>query len=114
MIALLNGRSHFWRHRPSQTFLHDDDSFCCSTVDPSSLHSISIPDRSVSDYAVDVPAGEYELMPCSDDAEFGGQGRIENGQPFFTSPDAEQSPHQRRFPRGCAALPWSAGCSKMH
>ena len=42
------------------------------------------PTRSFSDYPVDLPSGEYQLITDSDAAEFGGHGRVQPGQVYFT------------------------------
>ena len=44
------------------------------------------PDRSVPDLAIEAPPGAYDLVTSTDDAEWGGQGRISPGQRFFTVP----------------------------
>jgi 1,4-alpha-glucan branching enzyme len=42
------------------------------------------PTRSFSDYPVDLTPGEYQLILDSDAAKFGGHGRIQPGQVYFT------------------------------
>ena len=42
------------------------------------------PARSFTDYAVPAPAGKYRLLMDSDAAEFGGFGRVAQGQAYFT------------------------------
>jgi len=44
------------------------------------------PDRSLADFALEVPPGSYDLVMNTDDCAFGGQGRIAPGQRFFTAP----------------------------
>jgi 1,4-alpha-glucan branching enzyme len=46
------------------------------------------PTRSFSDYPVDLPLGEYHLILDSDAVEFGGHGRIQPGQVYFTRPES--------------------------
>ena len=46
------------------------------------------PSRSFSDYPVDLPSGEYQLILDSDAAEFGGHGRVQPGQVYFTCPES--------------------------
>jgi len=43
------------------------------------------PSASFSDYPVDLPPGRYNLLFSSDDAGFGGHGRIAAGQEFHTA-----------------------------
>jgi 1,4-alpha-glucan branching enzyme len=42
------------------------------------------PTRSFSNYPVDLPPGQYRLIIDSDAAEFGGHGRVQPGQAYFT------------------------------
>jgi 1,4-alpha-glucan branching enzyme len=44
------------------------------------------PTQSFPDYPVDLPPGEYHLILNSDATEFGGSGRIQSGQRYFTKP----------------------------
>lgn len=44
------------------------------------------PHDSVTDFAVEVPPGEYTLELDTDRKEFGGFGRLEPGQAYFTQP----------------------------
>ncbi|OGV61798.1 MAG: 1,4-alpha-glucan branching protein [Lentisphaerae bacterium RIFOXYC12_FULL_60_16] len=44
------------------------------------------PSQSVADYAVDVDPGRYQWVMDSDEARFGGQGRIRAGQDYFSRP----------------------------
>jgi 1,4-alpha-glucan branching enzyme len=46
------------------------------------------PTRSFSDYPVDLTLGEYQLILDSDAAEFGGHGRVQPGQVYFTRPES--------------------------
>jgi 1,4-alpha-glucan branching enzyme len=45
------------------------------------------PTRSFPDYPVDLSPGEYLLIMDSDAAEFGGHGRVQPGQVYFTRPE---------------------------
>jgi len=45
------------------------------------------PNLSEEDYFIDIPKGDYRLLLCSDDKEFGGQGRISAGQTFNSKTD---------------------------
>ena len=42
------------------------------------------PDRSYTDYPIQAPVGSYRLVLCSDSPEFGGHGRIDPDQIYFT------------------------------
>ncbi len=48
------------------------------------------PDRSVTDYAVEVPPGEYRLVLDTDSRSYGGHGRIEPEQRYLTQPVLEK------------------------
>jgi len=45
------------------------------------------PTRSFPEYPVDLSPGEYQLILDSDASEFGGHGRIQPEQVFFTRPE---------------------------
>jgi len=45
------------------------------------------PTRSFPDYPVDLSPGEYQLIMDSDAVEFGGHGRVQPGQVYFTRPE---------------------------
>lgn len=47
------------------------------------------PHRSVADYRVEVPPGEYVLVLDTDEPRFDGQGRIQAEQRYFTTPARE-------------------------
>lgn len=51
------------------------------------------PTQSRVDHPVPVPPGDYHLRLHSDAPPFGGQGRIEEGQRFFSFPDATGTHH---------------------
>ncbi|HVO68385.1 MAG TPA: alpha amylase C-terminal domain-containing protein [Syntrophales bacterium] len=55
------------------------------------------PTRSFSDYPVDLPSGEYQLILDSDAAEFGGHGRVQPGQVYFTWPESLPDGGMRHF-----------------
>jgi 1,4-alpha-glucan branching enzyme len=46
------------------------------------------PTQSFTDYPVDLPPGEYHLILNSDATDFGGSGRIQSGQRYFTKPES--------------------------
>ena len=46
------------------------------------------PTQSFPDYPVDLPPGEYHLILNSDAKDFGGSGRIQTGQRYFTKPES--------------------------
>jgi len=49
------------------------------------------PDRSVADYRVEILPGEYRLELDTDELRFGGHGRLEPKQTYFTIPIEENS-----------------------
>ena len=44
------------------------------------------------DYAIELPAGTYKLLMCSDDREFGGKSRVEALQTYRTVPRSPEEP----------------------
>jgi 1,4-alpha-glucan branching enzyme len=54
------------------------------------------PTRSFTDYQFSAPPGRYDIVLDSDDARFGGHGRIDHAQPHFTiaANDKHQPPHR--------------------
>jgi len=60
------------------------------------------PNNSVVDYALKVDPGEYRLILDTDEPRFGGQGRLEADQRYFTSPAAEDpNTHHLKFYLPC-------------
>lgn len=55
------------------------------------------PDRSFTSYPVDLQPGKYRLILNSDALEFGGYGRLEPGQVYFTTPEPLPKGHTRHF-----------------
>ena len=45
------------------------------------------PAKSFTDYSLEVPPGEYILAMDTDEARFGGQKRLREGQHYFTKAD---------------------------
>ncbi len=63
------------------------------------------PDRSVPDYAVPVPDdGTYRIVLNTDDTDFGGFGRIEEGQRFFSERGADDKPFIKIYNINRAAI----------
>jgi 1,4-alpha-glucan branching enzyme len=85
----------------------DQDLFCSSHVNLLHLHEANKiiaferknlifvfnfhPFRSFSDYLLDAPPGEYQMVLDSDQTQFGGQGRLKKGQVHFTCFDPIKS-----------------------
>jgi 1,4-alpha-glucan branching enzyme len=55
------------------------------------------PTRSVTDYSVDAPAGEYRPLLSTDEPRFGGQGRVAVNQQIFTQPVSGCAPPRHRL-----------------
>ncbi len=55
------------------------------------------PDQSFTSYPVDLPPGEYRLILNSDALEFGGHGRIQPGQVYFTTPETLPQGQMRHY-----------------
>lgn len=49
------------------------------------------PEKSVADYGIEVPPGEYEHLMDTDETRFGGYGRIAPGQRYHAVPALEQN-----------------------
>jgi 1,4-alpha-glucan branching enzyme len=63
------------------------------------------PDRSIPDYGCPVPeAGKYELILNTDDAAFGGHGRVAAGVNYFTQPDEHKTPILKFYTTSRTAL----------
>jgi 1,4-alpha-glucan branching enzyme len=43
------------------------------------------PEKSFSDYGFQIDEGSYEILLCSDDAQFGGQNRVDTNLEYFTN-----------------------------
>jgi 1,4-alpha-glucan branching enzyme len=48
------------------------------------------PDKSMADLTLEVPPGAYDLVMDTDASGWGGQGRIQPGQRYFTAPLSDQ------------------------
>jgi 1,4-alpha-glucan branching enzyme len=46
------------------------------------------PNNSVADYPLDIAPGEYRLILNTDERRFGGQGRLDTDQRYFTEHSA--------------------------
>ncbi|OPY91129.1 MAG: 1,4-alpha-glucan branching enzyme GlgB [Syntrophus sp. PtaU1.Bin208] len=55
------------------------------------------PDQSFNSYPVDLPPGKYRLILNSDALEFGGHGRIQPEQVYFTTPETLPQGHIRHY-----------------
>jgi 1,4-alpha-glucan branching enzyme len=77
---------------PECRWSHDDDKVLaferCNLVFVFNFHA----SLSHVDYAIELPKGTYKLLQCSDDTEFGGQGRVEALQTFTTAPPSTKEP----------------------
>lgn len=63
------------------------------------------PERSVPDYVVPVPDdGTYRIVLNTDDTDFGGFGRIEEGQRFFSERGADDKPFIKIYNINRAAI----------
>ncbi|HAR66143.1 MAG TPA: 1,4-alpha-glucan-branching enzyme [Lentisphaeria bacterium] len=71
-------------HYPEQLMVHDDDLVLAVRRGPAVVICNSHPVNSYTDYAVQLPPGEYQLAINSDEARFGGHARLTHGQRFFT------------------------------
>lgn len=70
---------------PRRLFAHSLDKIVCFERRGLFFFFNFHPHQSVKDYGVEVPPGEYELVMDTDEARFGGQGRITAGQRYFTT-----------------------------
>ncbi|MGD8653758.1 MAG: alpha amylase C-terminal domain-containing protein, partial [Desulfobacterales bacterium] len=43
--------------------------------------------QSYPDYRIEAPPGSYRMLLSSDDAQYGGHGRLETGQEHLTLPE---------------------------
>jgi 1,4-alpha-glucan branching enzyme len=83
MIALAGDDDFLARAIAEKLYAHcDDQVLAFRRADLLFLFNFS-PARSFSDYPVDVPPGRYSHVMDSDDAHFGGQGRIVPQQDFL-------------------------------
>ncbi|MBN1671967.1 MAG: alpha amylase C-terminal domain-containing protein [Kiritimatiellae bacterium] len=71
---------------PRRLLVHDEDKILAFERAGLFFFFNFHPHRSVSDYPVEVPPGEYALVLDTDAAEFGGHGRVAPGQRYFTLP----------------------------
>jgi 1,4-alpha-glucan branching enzyme len=55
------------------------------------------PTQSLPDYPVELPPGEYHLIFDSDAKVFGGSGRIQKGQRYFTNPEVAADGNTRHY-----------------
>ena len=55
------------------------------------------PNQSLPDYPIELPPGEYHLIFDSDAKGFGGSGRIQKGQHYFTKPELAADGNMRHY-----------------
>lgn len=74
---------------PVKLLVHDSDKVIAFARGEMFFFFNFHPSQSFVDYAIEVPPGEYDLLLNTDETRFNGQGRILDGQKFFTDPVTE-------------------------
>jgi len=69
---------------PDKTYAHGEQKIICIRRGDVFFVYNFHPSNSVTDYLIDVPTGDYELILNSDSKVYGGHGRIQEGQKFVT------------------------------
>ena len=102
----LAGKYELLAHDPRPLFENNADKIIAFSRGSCLFFLNFHPATSVTDYAIEAPPGEYELLLDTDESRFGGRARIEPGQHYFTSPaDGENTGGNRLrvyLPSRCA------------
>jgi len=89
MIALARTRRLLESHRLRQTYERSDDKILAFERAGCLFVFNFHPDRSFTDYRMDAPAGNYDLVLDSDAPEYGGHGRLERNQRHHARPSGD-------------------------
>jgi len=84
LMALAGKQELLDRTSPSLLQINDNDKVLAFGRSGLFLFFNFHPSRSLTDYRVEVLPGEYELVLDTDEIRFGGHGRVEPGQHYFT------------------------------
>ncbi len=82
---------------PRLVFLHNDDKILAFARGDLFFIFNFHPSRSVVDYAVEAPSGEYVLLMDTDESRFGGQARLQSSQSYFSRSTIEGSDLRTRI-----------------
>ncbi len=86
MLEMIGRSKTIFAARPQFIYVHEDNKILVfERAGHLFLFNFS-PSRSYTDYAIEVPPGEYRLVLDTDESRFGGQNRLSPGQIFFTHP----------------------------
>lgn len=84
MIKLVKERQIVGTSLPHQLFVNNDDKILVFERGGLFFLFNFHPFRSVADYSIEIPPGEYVLVLDTDESRFGGQNRLKSGQHYFT------------------------------
>ncbi len=91
MIALAKQTQMFTWDRPRLLHIHEDDKVLAFERSGLIFVFNFHPERSFSHYLIHAPAGKYEMRLDTDEARFGGLGRLNPDQVHFTRPIGDEA-----------------------
>ncbi|MBT3200569.1 MAG: 1,4-alpha-glucan-branching enzyme [Phycisphaerales bacterium] len=89
MLELFASRPEATGQAPEHLFDHFEEKILAMKRGDLVLVFNFHPNNSVVDYSLNVPPGEYRLVMDTDERRFGGQGRLEADQRYFTQQSAD-------------------------
>lgn len=90
-LQLLSSMAVIECEHPQQVWVHDEDAVLAAKRGELIIICNLHPSQSYTDYTIPIEAGEYILLLDSDEPQFGGHGRLQQGQHFFTQETEEDA-----------------------